>query len=152
MSRNTDLGYLLLLSTSVLLASFGIQKMIDTPSGSVSGILLVGMAMLIFAWIVAKAPRLIMNMDESSTERKIMRRLDPLFQALLDRPMLYCGILAGACAILVAPYPSFQPWPVLVFWSMGLTLFLVGVADLQLTRVTGGIITSISAWVRASHW
>src|SRR5690349_15464060 len=124
MSPSIRLSHLLLLSTSLLLAWLGVHQLRVMPSGGVSGLLLLSIAMLIFAGAVTKARRLLLAVDTNSTQSTSTGRLGRLIRAMLDRPGLY-STLFGGCAVLVAPYPSFQPWAALALWVAGITLFLV---------------------------
>jgi hypothetical protein len=152
MSPSIRLSHLLLLSISLLLAWLGVHQLRDMSSGGISGLLLVGMAMLIFAWAVTKARRLLLAVDTDSTQSTSTWRLGRLIRAVRDRLGLHSSILFGGCAILVAPYPSFQPWPVLALWVAGIVLLLVGAAQLESRNVIGSIIASVSTWIRTAHW
>lgn len=152
MSPSIRFGYLLLVITSLVLTWVGIQQMVQVPFGVPIGLLLVGGAMLIFAWVVIQVPGLVTAVDANSIHSKIARRLDPLFRAVLERPLLYSGVLAGVCAILVSPDPAFQPFPVLVLWVLGIVLFLVGAARAGAGNETQGIVADVRRWVEASRW
>lgn len=151
MSRSVRLSYLLILSTSLLLAWFGVKKTIDDSPGNVSGILIVVVALLIFTWIVTSAPQLATS-AENQPPSKLARHLEPLIQALLEHPLIYSAVLAGCCAVAVAPYPSFQPWPVLGLWLASIALFLTDVVHLQLAHPTGAIVSRFWAWLRVRRW
>src|SRR5215213_2473515 len=137
MSPSIRLSHLLLLSISLLLAWLGVHQLRDMSSGGISGLLLLGIAMFIFAWAVTKARRLLLAVDTDSTQSTSTWRLGRLIRAVRDRLGLHSSILFGGCAVLIAPYPSFQPWPVLALWVAGITLFLVGTAHLESRNVIG---------------
>ena len=102
--------------------------------------------------VCALDSRILTTVNAKSTQSKIVPHRDPLIHVVLDRLALYGGIIAGGCAILVAPYRFFQPWPVLALWVVGITLFLWGAAHLETRRRTGSFVARVLAWVRTERW
>lgn len=126
--------------------------MSQLPSGAVPGLALVGAAIMVFAWVAKKTPQLSAAVATNSAHTRIARRLDPLVQGALERPMLGGGLLAAACAILIAPDRAFQPWPVLALWALGIGLFLVGIAPVDSRRAIGASGARIRALARQARW
>ena len=149
MSRGIRLVYLTLLGVSLLFAWFSIHQIRATASNSWSRLWLVGIAMLVLAWVITKAPQFLMTMDVNSPQNRFAKYLSPLIK---NQPGLYGAVLAGSCAIVLAPYPALQPWPVLLVWMGGIVMLLVGSVSLERRSVANGFITRGLAWAREAQW
>jgi hypothetical protein len=152
MSRGSRLVYLTLLSVSLLFAWFSIHQLRATPSNSWSRLWLVGIAMLGLAWMITKAPQFLGVIDANSPQNRFARYLSPLIRGIEKQPALYGAVLAGSCAIFFAPYPAWQPWPVLVVWMVGIGMLLADSVSLDRRNVDSGFILRGLAWARAARW
>jgi hypothetical protein len=149
MSRVIRLVYLTLLSVSLLFAWFSIHQIRATTSNSWSRLWLVGIAMLVLAWVITKAPQFLMTMDVNSPQNRFAKYLSPLIK---NQPGLYGAVLAGSCAIVLAPYPALQPWPLLLVWMAGIAMLLVGAASHEMKSVANGFATRGLARAREAQW
>ncbi|MGE5376342.1 MAG: glycosyltransferase family 39 protein [Bacteroidota bacterium] len=148
MSPSLRLLYFLLLILSLLSLWFGVQELSRVPLGNFSGLAALGAGMLLLAWVMASSHKAGTN----PIQNRAMPWLDPLAQALLDRPQLYAGVLIGVVAVILATKPSFQPWPILLIWTVGICLFLTGSADRSDHLSLRQAISRFVAWAKRSKW
>jgi hypothetical protein len=150
MSPSGRLLYFLLLIFSLLGMWLGVQALLPAPG--IGGITLVAAGMLILAWIMTNPLKSPGAADTNSFLDKIMRRLDPLAREMLDRPLMFAGILTGVMAVLLSTKPAFQPWPVLLIWSAGVLLFLVGTLSHGNSMSIRQGLSQAFASARSSKW
>ncbi len=124
MSPSVRFLYFLLLILSLLGMWFGVQEILQAPG--LKGVIMVAAGMLVLAWIMTNPFKTSGTADTNSAQSRMIRWLDPLAKALLDRPLIYAGILTGMIAVILSTNPSLQPWPILLIWAAGVLLFLIG--------------------------
>jgi hypothetical protein len=152
MSPSVRFVYFLLLILGLLGLWLGVQVLSQAPLGNIKGLVLIGLGMLLLAWVLANSLKSLDSEDPNSTPGRIMRWLTPLAQALFDRPQLYIGILIGVVAVLLTSKPSFQPWPILIVWTVGILLFLIGSAPRRNGVPFRQGISQALALARRSSW
>lgn len=152
MSPSIRLLYLILLILSLLSAWFGVHELLQFPLGNFKGFTLVGMGMLILAWIIAHPLKSLADMDANSLQGKISRRFDPIAEAMLKRPLIYVSMLVGLLAVALAKNPALQPLPILMLWITGIVLFVVGTATPRFGIRMRKMISRAVACVQYSRW
>src|SRR6266508_1379778 len=151
MSPSQRLIYFVLLSLSLLSAWFGVHELAQVPLGNIQGLAMVGTGMLILAWVVAHPLKPLTDVDASSIQSRISRRFDPLVQAMRKRPLIYVGMLVGGLAVLLAPNPALQPWPILLIWAAGILLFVVGTTTMGIRLEIREPLSHVVEWIRAAR-
>jgi dolichyl-phosphate-mannose-protein mannosyltransferase len=152
MSPSLRLIYFLLLSLGLLSAWFGVQELSQVPLGNIQGLAMVGTGMLILAWVVVHPLKPLREVAEDSLLKRIAVRLDPLAQGMLNRPLIYAGMLVGGLAVPLSSNLAFQPWPVLIIWAAGILLFLVGTAQPGILLELRGSVPRLVEGIKAAKW
>lgn len=152
MSPSIRLIYLILLSLSLLSASFGVHELSQVPLGNIQGLAMVGIGILILAWMIIHPLQPLTDADVNSIQRRISIRFDPLAHTLLKRPLIYVGMLVGALALPLTSNLALQPWPILIIWATGILLFLVGTATLGFQIGIREPLAQVVEWTREAKW
>jgi len=152
MSPSIRLIYFILLVLSLLSAWFGVHELLQVPLGNIQGFVMVGIGMLMLAWVMAHPPKPLTDLDANSIQSRISSRLDPIAQALLKRPLIYVGMLVGGLAVGLALNPALQPWSILIMWVAGILLFLVGTATLGIRIGLRDTLSQAVEWTKAARW
>ncbi len=150
MSPSTQFFYILLFSLGLLSVWFGVQELLKHPLGDATGLILVGVGMLLLAWVITHPLKSPAAADANSSWSRILSRLDPLVQALMGRPALYAGILLGILTTYLSTEPAWQPWPILVLWAASIILFLIGTAAPG-SSFRKWILQAVE-WAKKSRW
>ena len=144
--------YFILISLSLVSAWFGMHELSEVPLGNVQGLALVGMGMLILAWVMVHPLKPLSNLDANSFQSRISRRFDPLIQSMLKRPLIYVSMFVGALTVAFATKPALQPWPILFLWSAAIVLFLVGTATPGIRMSSRETVARVVEWARVAKW
>lgn len=152
MSPSMRLLYLILFALSLLSAWFGVHQLLQFPLGNFLGFTMVGMSILILAWVIAHPLKSLADMDANSLQGKISRRFDPFAQAMLKRPLIYVSMLVGILTVGLAKNPALQPFPILILWTTGIVIFVVGTATPEFATKVRETISRAVTWIRDSRW
>lgn len=144
--------YLILLSGSLLFAWFSLQQLRDTSPAPRSGLWLLGIAVLILAWVVTKAPQYFATAEANLPENGSRAHMNRMSQWLGHRVIFVIALLLGGSVILMAGSPSLQPWLILALWTLGIVMFLVGAFALDDHPASREWLTGVLAWIRERRW
>jgi hypothetical protein len=144
--------YFILLGLSLLSAWFGVHQLLQFPLGNFQGFAMVGMSMLLIAWVVAHPLKDLSDVDANSIQARIARRFDTIAEAMLKRPLIYVAMALGALTVALATKPALQPWPILILWTTGIVLFVVGTATPDIGIGTRATVSRVVEWIRVARW
>jgi len=144
--------YLVLLGLSLLSVWLGVHQLSQVPVGSLAGVAMVSLGMLILAWLIIHPLEPLTHLEENSWQGRIAGRFDAVAQAILMRPLIIAGLFVGLLTVAASTQPALQPGPILILWSAGILLFLVGTMTPGFQRKTRETLTRAVEWTRASRW
>src|SRR5512141_1769677 len=128
MSPSMRILYFVVLGLSLLSVWFGVHELAQVPLGNIQGIAMVSIGMLMLGWVIAHPARPLTDLDANSLQHKFAIRFDPVAQALLAKPLIYVGMFIGWLTVALSTKPALQPALILILWTAGMVIFLVGTA------------------------
>ena len=100
MSPSIRVMYFLLLSLSLLSALFGVHELLQVPLGNIHGLIMVGIGMLILAWVIVYPLKPLNDRYDNSLQRRISIRFESLMPARLKQPLISIAIASVRLRVL----------------------------------------------------